>query len=337
MPKWICTLLIFVLACHAQEVIYYVSPQGNNSWSGKIAAPNRDHSDGPFRTPERALLAIKKKKSEKMMVYFCQGIYNLESTIGFLPDHGGTADYPVIWAAFSDEHPVFTGAKPLHGHIRSHHPFLNSKGKGYIVEYDLEEQGIVEYGDIKPRGAPPLQLFFNGRRMRMARYPNEGWLRIADVPQHGDSLFHKGLEREKRHDGVPVGRHYGRIVYSGNRPNKWHSPQQAYAHGYWTWDWSDSYQEIKGIDTLKKEITFAAPHHHYGYSKNQRYYFLNIIEELDSTGEWVLDRAEKKNIFLAADGPGFSRCICFHALAANHADKRFIYIDSRVGIQLEPG
>ncbi|MBD3384057.1 hypothetical protein GF407_03940 [candidate division KSB1 bacterium] len=297
MPKWICILLIFVLACHAQEVIYYVSPQGNNSWSGKIAVPNKDHSDGPFRTPEWALAAIEKEKSEKIIVYFRQGIYALDSTISFQPDHSGTADRPVIWSAFANEHPVFTGAKALNGHKRSTRPFFNSKGKNHIIEYDLEKLGIVEYGGIEPRGAPPLQLFFNGRRMTMARYPNEGWLRVADVPQQGDSLFHEGLEREKRYDGVPVGRHYGRIVYSGNRPNKWHSPQQAYVHGYWTWDWSDSYQKIERIDTLKKEITLASPHHHYGYTKNQRYYFLNIIEELDTPGEWVLDRKERKMYF----------------------------------------
>ncbi|MCI0493613.1 right-handed parallel beta-helix repeat-containing protein, partial [candidate division KSB1 bacterium] len=60
--------------------------------------------------------------------------------------------------------------------------------------------------------------------------------------------------------------------------------------GYWTWDWSDSYQKIQTIDLAKNEITIAEPHHHYGYTKNQRYYFLNILEELDQPGEWVLDR-----------------------------------------------
>ncbi len=297
MLRWISIFLAIILTAHAGAGIFYVSPQGNDGWSGRLATPNGERSDGPFRTPKRALREMKKKKSEKTIVYFRRGIYNLESTLGFLPDHGGTADCPVIWAAFLNERPRFTGAKILRGHERSHHPFLNAKGKGDIVEYDLEELGIVDYGDIKRRDAPPLQLFFNGSRMTMARYPNEGWLRIADVPQSGDSLFHKGLDREKRYDGVPVGRHYGRIAYAGNRPDGWHGPQDAYAHGYWTWDWSDSYQKIKGIDTLKKEITLAAPHHHYGYTKNQRYYFLNIIEELDCAGEWVLDRHKAKIYF----------------------------------------
>jgi parallel beta-helix repeat protein len=33
----------------------------------------------------------------------------------------------------------------------------------------------------------------------------------------------------------------------------------------------------------------SAPHHYYGYQQGQRYYFLNVLEELDAPGEWVLD------------------------------------------------
>ena len=116
-----------------------------------------------------------------------------------------------------------------------------------------------------------MELFVNGSRMTIARYPNEGWLRIADVPQSGDSMYNKGLDREKRYDGVPAGRHYGRITYEGNEPSRWAASDDKFAQGYWTFDWSDSYQRIAAIDTLKREITFLPPHHWYGYTKNQRY------------------------------------------------------------------
>ena len=60
-------------------------------------------------------------------------------------------------------------------------------------------------------------------------------------------------------------------------------------HGYWTWDWSDQYLRVDKLDTVKREITPAEPHHGYGYTKGQRFYFLNVLEELDSPGEWFLD------------------------------------------------
>ena len=66
-----------------------------------------------------------------------------------------------------------------------------------------------------------MELFVNGNRMQLARWPNDGWLHIADVPQTGDSMLNTGLDREKRFDGVPVGRHYGRISFSEDRPATW--------------------------------------------------------------------------------------------------------------------
>jgi Right handed beta helix region len=126
--------------------------------------------------------------------------------------------------------------------------------------------------------------------MKLARYPNEGWLLVAGVPQTGAKRFNEGLEREKRFDGVPVGRHYGRINYAGDRPASWASADDIYAQGYWVWDWNDSFQRIQAIDPARREITFAEPHHGYGYAPNQRFRYLNVLEELDQPGEWYLDR-----------------------------------------------
>jgi len=33
-----------------QEVMFYVSPGGNNAWSGKLAGVNENRTDGPFAT-----------------------------------------------------------------------------------------------------------------------------------------------------------------------------------------------------------------------------------------------------------------------------------------------
>ncbi|HUI09282.1 MAG TPA: right-handed parallel beta-helix repeat-containing protein [Bacteroidota bacterium] len=167
---------------------------------------------------------------------------------------------------------------------------LSPAARGHVVATDLRAQGVTEYGEITPKGPPPMELFVNGKRMTIARYPNEGWLRIADVPQTGDTMYNGGLEREKRFNGVPAGRHYGRITYDGNEPSRWAPANDIYLHGYWTFDWSDSYQRVQSIDTVKHEITLRPPHHWYGYTKNQRYYVMNVLEELDSPGEWYLDR-----------------------------------------------
>jgi hypothetical protein len=42
---------------------YYVSPQGNDNWSGKLPIPDGAHSDGPFATVARARDAIRSLKT----------------------------------------------------------------------------------------------------------------------------------------------------------------------------------------------------------------------------------------------------------------------------------
>ena len=47
--------LLLCLMCPvaaAQGTVFYVAPNGNDAWSGKMAAPNADKTDGPFATVE---------------------------------------------------------------------------------------------------------------------------------------------------------------------------------------------------------------------------------------------------------------------------------------------
>ena len=272
----------------------YVALNGNDSWSGKLPEPNRDNTDGPFLTLNKASEAVAELRNSQInsqktiMVKIRAGDYSLSEALKL------EAQSNVIWRAHRNEKVTFRGAMKIEAFqpvtekaiLAQIDPGCQDK----IFVCDLQSSGITNYGEITRRGSPGMELFFNGKRMPIARYPNEGWLNVADVPQTGTTLFNKGLEREKRYDDVPVGRHYGRIKYDGDRPSRWSKENEIYLHGYWTWDWSDSYQKVQSINLKKNEITIAEPHHHYGYTKNQRYYFLNILEELDQPGEWVLDR-----------------------------------------------
>jgi hypothetical protein len=289
-----------VLCAQTKSAVFYVSPIGDDSWSGTLASANRNLTDGPFATPKRARDAIREMKRKavfprgRVNIVFREGRYAFSRTLQFSAEDSGTIDAPVEWTVSPKESATLVGSKGLTGFHSITDPAvlkrLDTQGRGKILVTNLREQGISDFGVISQRGNPGMELFFKGNRMTLARWPNMEWLHIGDVPQMGSRLFNKGLDREKRYDGVPVGRHYGRITYDGDRPNRWRGDNEIYAHGYWTWDWSDSYQRVQSIDTVAKEITFQEPHHWYGYTKNQRYYFLNILEELDVPGEWYLDR-----------------------------------------------
>lgn len=295
-----CLLIYLQSFSQTQSRIFYVAPTGDDSWSGTMASSNRNLTDGPFATLERARNAIRELKRHEglpaggVMVQVRGGFYNFSHSLILSTEDSGTKDAPIRWEAYPGEDVVLTGGKGISGFQLVRDPSvlkrIDSRYRDKILVTDLKAQGINEYGQISQRGSAGMELFFKETRMTVARWPNAEWLRIADVPQTGEKRFNEGLEREKRFNGVPVGRHYGRITYNGDRPSRWSSDNEIYLHGYWTFDWSDSFQKVKSIDTIAREITIAEPHHGYGYTKNQRYYFLNILEELDSPGEWYLDR-----------------------------------------------
>jgi parallel beta-helix repeat protein len=124
--------------------------------------------------------------------------------------------------------------------------------------------------------------------MPVARYPNTGWLTIANVPQIEGHILNPG-DRKVLKEGLPAGRHSGMFQYDGDRLSHWKNPEDVWMHGYWVWDWRDAYQKVGRIDTLTRTVYPAPPFHSYGYQKGQRFCFLNVLEELDSPGEWVLD------------------------------------------------
>ena len=42
----------------SKNAIFYVAPDGNDTWSGKVASPDQQEANGPFATLSRALDAI---------------------------------------------------------------------------------------------------------------------------------------------------------------------------------------------------------------------------------------------------------------------------------------
>lgn len=92
----------------AAETTFYVSPSGNDRWSGRLAQPSADGRDGPFATPARALAAA--KGSGPATVRLHGGTYRL--TAPLVVD----ASLPGLrLAAVEGEQPVLSGGETVGG------------------------------------------------------------------------------------------------------------------------------------------------------------------------------------------------------------------------------
>jgi hypothetical protein len=102
---------------------FYVATNGSDSWSGKLSAPNSQHTDGPFASLARAQMAVesllKSHPIAPIIVMVRQGTYYLPlsptnpGTLNFTASDSGTATVPVTWENYPSEVSVVNGGVPI--------------------------------------------------------------------------------------------------------------------------------------------------------------------------------------------------------------------------------
>lgn len=97
---------------------FYVAPDGNDSWSGTLAAPNPNMTDGPFASFDRARAAVQsldKTGLVQVTVQFRAGTYFLPATEQFTAADSGTANTTIVYENYPGETPVISGGRVITG------------------------------------------------------------------------------------------------------------------------------------------------------------------------------------------------------------------------------
>ncbi|MEZ6049468.1 MAG: right-handed parallel beta-helix repeat-containing protein [Planctomycetaceae bacterium] len=264
----------------------YVSPQGEDAHPGTI--------EKPVKTLEAAVALIEKTKAdggipaEGVTVTLQGGDYELKSPIS-IEGYGHNGEGPVIIQGAEDQTVRLLGSRI----INQFSPVtqeevgdqLSPEALKQVQVADLASIELDDMGTVAGAGTR-LELFYRHEPMQLARWPNEGFTTIKEAV---------GETKIKPH-GI-AGTQEGLFTYEGDRAERWVNAPEVWLHGYWFWDWSDSFERVENIDPEQKRIQLAKPDHNYGFRNNQRYYALNILTELDQPGEWYLDRISKKLYF----------------------------------------
>ena len=274
--------------------LFYVSPDGDDAWSGFYPVPNEDGTDGPFRTIAAAQKALRQWRlssdlgGKPTVVDVMPGVYDLDGPIGFGPDDSGTDDSPVIWrGAGTDRNTgepltVLRAGKTITGGVpvtdEAILARLKPEVRDKVVQFDLRAQGITDYGDYATQDNL-AELFLNNRPMTIARYPNEGFITLENFVTEGNPIM------KLRTTETYV---QGKFILDDDM-SAWPAEPDAWAKGYWCWDWVLTEQKFKHVDPKKKILELAEPYHEYGYREGQYFYVYHLLCELDRPGEFYID------------------------------------------------
>lgn len=243
--------------CRAAEMDadFYVSPKGSDQWSGTLAAPDAQGTDGPFATLERvrdAVRVLKKQKMEDIVVLVREGMYRLEKTVMFGLEDSGVGESTVTYAAYPGENPVFSSGKEIKGwkRVSGKLPGLPQEAQGKIWEAKVSDRFLTLYDNdgMLPRAQSERFAALKGSKSNLLRFPEgklKDWPNVADVE-------------------IMV------------RPTR---------------DWTMNVLPLASVDE-KKGIARTSINATYAISK-LGVWLENVLEELDEPGEWVLNTKEQ--------------------------------------------
>jgi hypothetical protein len=254
----------------APTTVLHVAPSGNDGWSGRLPAADKAGRDGPFQSLQRARDEVRKLRAagqlgEGITVQVRAGRYQLPETLTLGPEDSGTAPAPISYQAFPGEKPILSAARV----IRGFEPY-----RGRILKADLAAQGL--------KGFTFNQLFCNGQRQILARYPN-----FDPKNPYGGGWAYVDGKLVNMYAEQP-GDDSRKLVYKAGDVRELARPTAAEVFIFARYNWWNNVVKVAGIDRANRTVTLAGDCS-YPIRPGDRYYLRNVFEELDSPGEWYLD------------------------------------------------
>lgn len=257
----------------AGALTLYVAPTGDDSWSGRLAQPNADRTDGPLASLTGARDAIRKLKAagpptEPVRVLIAEGSYFLSEPLVLTPLDSGTKDQPISYEAAPGAKPLFSGGRRITG--------LRPGPNGVWTTSVPDVAAGKWYFE---------QLWVNGRRATRARSPNRFYYYVVRAidraidPDTGQPADVGARAFKARSKDI-------RPLFDVPRPYL----SDVTIVTYHSWETSRSRVAQVHPDTNTVVVTAPVPWGFAYWGPNCRYHIENLKAALDEPGEWFLDR-----------------------------------------------
>lgn len=265
-----------------------------------------------------AVAAVKALPHEQRcgaVVTIAGGVYaGPQNALRLTEADSGCVGNPVIYRAAPDdsEPVVLTGGLPL--------PPSSFKRSGPVTpgglaiwEVDLAALGVTKLGASSGNfhtgwscaNGNRTELYFGGKAMTLARHPNR------ETGTGTWQYLRQGATLDASAGKLATSFVAGTDDTNGDTPIAADAPwlkglgDSAWVHGFFSWDWADSFAPVKAVNTNATGTAAvvelgSAPA--YGLKPGSRYMFLNSKSLLDAPGEYFIDGKAAKLFFIPPTG-----------------------------------
>ena len=252
--------------------------------------------------------------SNGVEVVFAPGEYAVSETAVFKREDSGSPGAKVVYRADRPGAMTFSGGRSLD--VSRFRRITDEKTLARLSPDARERVRVADLSGLLPSldpwpdrvTTPPAPwLYADGEPLELARWPNK-------TSERGNWARFTTPHRTGVQDGCRKGRHSSKMTPGSffcpdARADRWDVSSGVWLFGYWTHDWAyDTLRVASVMPTPTNRIVALAAPHGYGVgagtwgAKERRYYAVNLLEELDSPGEWWLDRAARRLYLLPPSG-----------------------------------
>jgi Right handed beta helix region len=253
----------------------FVAVNGNDSWSGRLQAPNADRTDGPFATLHAACHAARKQNAgQTRRVVVQEGQYFFAKPLTL-----NAADSGLSIESSPGADVCLYGGKRVVGWKKDGPKFY-----------------CVKLPGVKDRTWDFRALIVNGRFCPRARLPEQGFfthLSKFDVPWM--SSTGGGWKRKPTREELTT------LKYRPEDIGPWLDVNNAEISIYHMWD--ESLVGLTSMDTQSHTLTFSSPAGHPpGAFGVKKYVIWNVRRGMTRPGQWYLDRTAGKLVYWPLPG-----------------------------------
>ena len=285
------------------SMTFYVAPNGSDSWSGLLPAPNAANTDGPFATFDHArafVQSVSKAGLSQVNVQFRAGTYFLPATEVLTAADSGSPATRIVYQNYPSESPVISG--------------------GVRVQNWTNVSGNVWKTSLPPSTQYFENLFYNGARRlrpRLGGYsgtfyriaqtvylsaapgtaPNTNGNCSVFIPGNGWECF----DRFQYNAADPIAKTWKNLAPAAGNLCGQPAGNPALTGDIELLDFeqfSTSLLRISCVDTANQIVylTGATPMpqnnaSETGFIVDHRYLVDNVQDELTIAGQWFLDRS----------------------------------------------